>query len=404
MDYTENGLIMNKRQSTRNNIYVPFSEMINQNINIPIYNNYILDIYSFNNINMYGIGCKRAFINKLFTDNELVLKNNFQISKEKFDKNKFSIMILDDNITNIGDVNLVSSKLNEKDPIKWLGKKDYELYKDILSKRHQISDVCISIKELYEILLSKCMTKDNIYVSGILKGIVDNMSYNIQKLSVQKVFKLEDLDIFYFPYFAYCCEDQTFNTLAKKYCIRLDTYKLRYAYFINVDNEDTFDPEVEINYIFDEDYYPNKRGDMDYFHIIDYLWDLKNIYKNNMSINFNSINISIDIYGNSIINVKMTDVNIPSDRAMKRKAAYKLVICLLLKYMEYKELCKAHKYIYCDDILEKINIDVGKVDKLQTMFRQLKQLLLLNDGNIKSIVENKTIPVYMEGILIKEII
>lgn len=263
--------------------YISFQKIINDDINIPIKeDNFIIDLYSCENNLMYGIGFKRAFINKLFTDN-----------RNRFKNHDLCVLNIDDNITNIVDI-IDCMKKNEKCRKSPLS--------HIVIKENNVENVCISMKELFEIMLYKI--PNECYIMGIYKGSGerdnkknDEKKFNkitnsvaIYKLSLQKIFRLDDENLFYYPFFSRCCEDTFFNAIASKYCYRLNQYKLRFGHFKNTGDHNDVLIKTE-KYFYNNGY---EDAQTYYNHILKYIIDLKNLFKDKFVFNTKELKISIN--------------------------------------------------------------------------------------------------------------
>lgn len=208
--------------------------------------NVIVDMYTTSLLNLRGvdllkgIGAKRAFINKLFSD-------NFS------DDETFQIMVLDDNITGICDLKtsgLTPRNYNSKD------KGDHTGIHDIPVLNVALQLFADSAKDI------DCIVRGIIKGQGIgedkKKDSDENPTYEVSnsravyKMSVQKVNLLKKLEIFYSIYFTRCLEDLLFLaqlSAKNENSVRLDKrYKLRFGHYIKEDNENLFKVEKK-NYI-----------------------------------------------------------------------------------------------------------------------------------------------------------
>ena len=163
-------------------------------------------------------------------------------------------------------------------------------------------NMCISIKDLFENMMEKI--PNECYVMGVYAGEGegdnkknDEKNFNsisnsaaIYKLSLQKIFRLDDKKLFYYPYFSRCCEDRFFNTIALKHCYRLNLYKLRFGHFKKEGNHNDVLTETE-KYHYNNGYQGAKTY---YNHILKYIIDLKKLLKNNFNFNEDNFNISIN--------------------------------------------------------------------------------------------------------------
>ncbi len=141
--------------------YKTFGQSIDdesQNIYYNHNKNYIIDLYTSSDKLMRGIGYKRAYANKLFTDNFGLLSAFYPGIKETpsslpvpIDKENFSVLTIDDNISSI----MYTQGKNRMNTPKLHGGED------------QYLPINISISEILEILLEKI--KD-FFMIGILKG------------------------------------------------------------------------------------------------------------------------------------------------------------------------------------------------------------------------------------------
>ena len=286
--------------------YETLETIINKDVRIEIKNKIIIDLYSWKDKLMLGIGCKRAFANKLFTD-----RNDFN--------NDFSMLILDDNISSIIDREKCI-KIDEKcakNPknIRYIGSKS--------DKIEKLSQMCIPIKDLYEEMLIKISKNENCYILGILKGRAEGnveindeenneiditsepkKSFALYKLLLIKIFKIKEKNVYYYPYFSRCCEDRVYNALVSEHCYRLNKYKLRFAHFNSegdplIDNEDHFKKEKKEDYEYEDEDIPSAK--MYYNKILKYLIDLRKVLTDN---NFKVIDFTEDYFSNIKINNK----------------------------------------------------------------------------------------------------
>jgi hypothetical protein len=300
--------------------YISMKKIINNDINIPIKeDNFIIDLYSCQNNLMYGIGFKRAFINKLFTDN-----------RDRFDNHDLCVLNIDDNITNIVDI-IDCMKKNEE-----CRKTPPLIY--IATKENNVENVCISMKELFEIMLYKIPVE--CYIMGIYKGSGerdmkskddDKIDFNpisnsaaIYKLSLQKIFRLNDEKLFYYPYFSYCCEDTFFNTIALKHCYRLNQYKLRFGHFKEEgDHNDVLIDKTKYEYSFKND------KKMYYNHILKYMIELKNLFKNRFKFVFD-YNFQIIINKKEVFDlIKAIDKDTIHPEPRNKYAKYQIILFVL---------------------------------------------------------------------------
>jgi hypothetical protein len=232
---------------------------------------------------MHGIGFKRAFINKLFTDN-----------KNRFKNHDLCVLNIDDNITNV--VNIIDCMREDSDcnsPLRHIGARKYNFENE---------NMCISIKDLFENMMEKI--PNECYVMGIYAGEgegdnkknddkkfnkITNSTY-IYKLSLQKIFRLSDKNLFYYPFFSRCCEDLFFNAIASEYCYRLNLYKLRFGHFKKEGNHNDILIKTE-KYFYNNGYQDAKTY---YNHILKYVIDLKNLFKDKFVFNAKELEISIN--------------------------------------------------------------------------------------------------------------
>jgi hypothetical protein len=319
--------------------YISMKKIINDDINIPIKeDNFIIDLYSCQNNLMYGIGFKRAFINKLFTDN-----------RDRFDNHDLCVLNIDDNITNIVDI-IDCMKKNEeckKSPLRQIG-----------GNSINIEDMCISIKKLFEIMLYKI--PNECYIMGIYKGAGEGdstdpddaeINFNtvsnsaaIYKLSLQKIFRLNDENLFYYPYFSRCCEDRFFNTIALKHCYRINQYKLRFGHFINTgDHNDVLlgikviinEKEEEIKFHYYNGY---KNAKTYYNHILKYIIDLKKTLKHRFKFKEDRNSCEIIINNKQALGIKSAIYNVRSPDKLTQTHKYaKYQIVLFVLYLLFKD-------------------------------------------------------------------
>jgi hypothetical protein len=289
--------------------YISLKKIINDDINIPIKeDNFIIDLYSCENNLMHGIGFKRAFINKLFTDN-----------RDRFTDPEFCVLNIDDNITNV--VNIIDCMREDSycnSPLRHIGARKYNFENE---------NMCISIKDLFENMMKKI--PNECYVMGIYAGAgegdnkkIDDEKFNkitnstyVYKLSLQKIFRLGDKNLFYYPFFSRCCEDLFFNAIASEYCYRLNLYKLRFGHF-NQNNNGYQDTKTYYN------------------HILKYVIDLKNLFKDKFVFNAKELEISINnktvltLY--SVINGERLELT-----QQHKYAKYQIVLFML--YLLFKD-------------------------------------------------------------------
>ncbi len=226
--------------------YKTFGQYVNHksaNINFNHTKKYIIDLYTSSDELMRGIGYKRAFVNKLFTSNFDYLVHFYGYVNSE----EFSVLTIDDNISSV----------------MYVGKnRRLKLPKGKDPEKDEYVEQNISVSEIYEILLRKI---ENYFMVGIIKGGGTPQNAQdesiggdcaIYKLYLQKVFKLQENNIVYCPYFSRCCEDIFFNhTLflqgnkqkgSKKIpemCLKLNNYKLFFGHFKDEDNEIIFQNE-----------------------------------------------------------------------------------------------------------------------------------------------------------------
>jgi len=304
--------------------YISLKKIINDDINIPIKeDNFIIDLYSCENNLMHGIGFKRAFINKLFTDN-----------KNRFKNHDLCVLNIDDNITNV--VNIIDCMREDSDcnsPLRHIGATKYNFENE---------NMCISIKDLFENMMEKI--PNECYVMGIYAGEgegdnkkndekkfnkITNSTY-IYKLSLQKIFRLGDKNLFYYPFFSRCCEDLFFNAIASEYCYRLNLYKLRFGHFKKEGNHNDILIKTE-KYFYNNGYQDAKTY---YNHILKYVIDLKNLFKDKFVFNAKKLKISINnktvLTLDSVINGERLELT-----QEHKYAKYQIVLFML--YLLFKD-------------------------------------------------------------------
>jgi len=320
-------------------------ENIQVNLKVNQVQNVIVDFYSsekfiikYNIDLMKGIGCKRAFINKLFSDN--------------LEDENSKIMVLDDNITGISQF-LKSCKLhirsgNNCDPI-------------------GIDD--IPILNLYKILSDQMETpniQNKCLIIGCVKGygLPDKCtgqlipSISLYKLSIQKVKKIR---YYYSIYFTRCSEDTLYNyqlNLNKNIYINCE-YRLRYGHTDLVLNKDANDllPKSDI---FNENV--GSVG-LPYYYCIQYLNDFISKY-----------NCSITTCNFSCNNQKLIDFK-KNNMSKYKKYQYTLLFIYYYLYLNKSSICLNEKNIYTE-ILENDNMRKNFLIKYKKMSINQKIIFL----------------------------
>lgn len=169
-------------------------------------------------------------------------------------------------------------------------------------------------------------------------------SVAIYKLSLQKIFKLDDVKLFYYPYFSNCCEDTFFNAIASKYCYRLNQYKLRFGHFKNTgDHNDVLIDEINYQY---NNKYPDKK--MYYNHILKYMIDLKKLFKNQFKFVFgDNDKFQIIINKKTIFDLgKAMDKDTNHPEPKNKYAKYQIILFVLYSLFEEDEY---------KNVIEKLN-------------------------------------------------
>lgn len=299
--------------------YESFTKIINEQINNCLKSkfNLIIDLYGCKHRLSYGISFKRAFGNKLLTDNITILTSNLkESSSTEFNETTFNVLNIDDNITDITDFNKCIGCTFRTNP------------------NSIPSNVCVSIIDVYDALLVISENNKNILVNGIGAGsgmgadIKTNIktfkSNKLYKLTLQKVFMLKNKNIFYYPYFSTCCEDRLFNAMAIEYCNMNTTYKLRYGHFKKGLGDDVFQ---------DEHIYKYENGQVGtskiyYNKILNFLIDLKYIYGDMFSYE-GSFHNSYSLKLNNDVIIAADPGTIQENDAQTRYGAYQVAIYVI---------------------------------------------------------------------------